>query len=174
MNTYSMKVPQEISNRVISLFLEGKSKAEIVKLSRLSEDQVDNVLSGLDSPEYQKTVIYLLAVKYGKDARDMKEYADILIAIKTLAQHGVLLNDSVRFITNVAGFLKTTHLDSDMLVSTLNVYHKFTRSMDIKTYQELQRRKVQLLYSLQSLWDDERELKARYELLAKGSVRKDH
>lgn len=96
-----MKVPQEISNRVISLFLEGKSKAEIVKLSWLSEDQVDNVLSGLDSPEYQKTVVYLLAVKYGKDARDMKEYADILIAIKTLAQHGVLLNDSVRFITNV-------------------------------------------------------------------------
>lgn len=87
----------------------------------------------------------------------MKEYADILIAVKTLAQHGVLLNDSVRFITNVAGFLKTTHLDSDMLVRALNVYHKLTRSMDIETYQELRRRKVQLLYSLQSLWDDQRE-----------------
>jgi DNA invertase Pin-like site-specific DNA recombinase len=68
-----MKVPQEISNQVISMFLEGKSESEIMKLSRLSEDQVHNVLSELVSREYQNTVTYLLAVKYGKDGRDMKE-----------------------------------------------------------------------------------------------------
>ncbi|MGA9941763.1 MAG: hypothetical protein WBP88_07180 [Nitrososphaeraceae archaeon] len=60
-----------------------------MKLSRLSEDQVHNILSELDSPECQNTVTYLLAVKYGKDGRDMKEYAEILYAIKILAQHGV-------------------------------------------------------------------------------------
>jgi hypothetical protein len=169
-----MKVPQEISNQVLSMFLEGKSDEEIMKLSRLSEDQVHNVLSELDSPEYQNTVSYLLAVKYGKDGRDTKEYAEILDAKKILVQHGVLPKDAVRFITNLAEFFETTDLGADLLVPVISVYHKLTRSMSIKTYQELRKRKLQLLLSLQSLWDDEKELQKRYGLLTKGSVRKDN
>lgn len=50
----------EISNQVLSMFLEGKSEEEIMKLSRLSEDQVHNILSELDFSENRNTVSYLL------------------------------------------------------------------------------------------------------------------
>jgi hypothetical protein len=46
--------------------------------------------------------------------------------------------------------------------------------MSIKTDQELRKRKLQLLLSLQSFWDDEKELQERYGFLTKGSVRKDN
>lgn len=168
-----MKVPQEINNQVLSMFLEGKSEEEIMKLSRLSEDQVHNILSEVDFSENRNTVSYLLAVKYGKDGRDTKEYAEILDAKQILVQHGVLPKDAIRFITNLGEFFETTDLGADLFIPVISLYHKLTRSMNIKTYQELRRRKVQLLLSLQSLWDDEKELQERYGLLTKGSVRKD-
>jgi hypothetical protein len=165
-----MKVPQEM----LSMFLEGKSEEEIMKLSRLSEDQVHNILSELDFSENRNTVSHLLAVKYGKDGRDTKEYAEILDAKKILVQQGVLPKDAVRFITNLAEFFETTDLDADLFIRVISVYHKLTRSMSIKTDQELRKRKLQLLLSLQSFWDDEKELQERYGLLTKGSVRKDN
>ena len=169
-----MKVPQEIRNRVLSMFLEGKSEEEIMKLSRLSEDQVHHILSGLDFSENRNTVSYLLAVKYGKDGRDTKEYAEILDAKKILIQHGVLSKDAVRFITNLAEFFETTDLAADLFLAIISVYHNLTRSMSMKTYQELQRRKLQLLLSLQYLRDEEKELQERYGLLTKGRAHKDN
>jgi uncharacterized Fe-S radical SAM superfamily protein PflX len=167
-----MIVPQEIRNRVLSMFLEGKSEEEIMKLSRLSEDQVHNILSELDFSENRNTLSYLLAVKYGKNGRDTKEYAEIIDAKQILVRHGVLPKDVVRFITNLAEFFETTDLDADLFIRIISVYHKLTRSMSIKTYQELRKRKLQLLLSLQSFWDDEEELQERYGLLTKGSGRK--
>ena len=169
-----MKVPQEIRNRVLSMFLEGKSEEEIMKLSRLSEDQVHNILSELDFSENRNTLSYLLAVKYGKDGRDTKEYAEILDAKKILVQHGVLPKDAVRFITNLAEFFETTDLGADLFLAIISIYHNLTRSMSIKTNQELRKRKLQLLFSFQSFWDDENELQERYGLLTKGWVRKDN
>jgi hypothetical protein len=118
-----MKVPQEIRNRVLSMFLEGKSEEEIMKLNRLSEDQVHNFLSELDFSENQNTLSYLLAVKYGKDGRDTKEYAEILDAKKILVQHGVLPKDAVRFITNLAEFFESTDLGADLFLAVISIYH---------------------------------------------------
>jgi hypothetical protein len=91
-----MKVPQEIIHQVLNMFLQGKSEEENMKLGRLSEDQVHNVLSELDSPECQNALSYMLAVKYGKDGRDMKEYVEILDAKETLVQQGVLPKNALR------------------------------------------------------------------------------
>jgi hypothetical protein len=163
-----MKLPQELSNKVLSLSLEGKSEEEIINLSELSKDQVHNILSEIDTHEYQNTICYFLAVKYGKDGGDTKEYAEILDSKKILAQHGVTSKDAVCFITSLGEFLQTTEIGPDQFVPVISVYHKLTGSMNIKTYQELRKRKLQILVALPSLWDDEKELQERYRLLTEG------
>jgi hypothetical protein len=160
-----MKIPQEISNKVLSMFLEGNSEEEIIDLSELSEDQAHNVLSELDSPECQNTLSYLLAVKYRKDGLDTSEYAEIIDAKKILVQQGVLPKVAIRFITNLAELFQTTGLVADQFVPPGAVYHKLTRSMSIKTFEELKRIQFQLLYSLHCFRVDEKELQERFRQL---------
>ncbi len=167
-----MKVPEEINNELISMFLGDKSEEEIIKLSGLSKDRVRHVLSELDSPENENMLSYVIAIKYGKDGRDTKQYDEILDANKILVQYGVLPKVSFHFITNMAVFSLKTGFGTDLLVSLSAAYNKSARYMSVKTHQDVEKRKLQLLQLLNSLRVDVKELQQRYTELTKNSLPK--
>lgn len=156
------------------MYLEGKSVEEMVEWMGLSEDKVNNILNDLDSPEIQNVLSYQLAVKYGKNGLDCKEYLELIEAKRVLVQQGVLPKDTLPFITNMTEFSQTTGLGPGVFVPAFGIYYKFASIMTIRTYQDLQKRKSQSLESLEYLSKDVRELEKKYELLTRLLGHKDN
>jgi hypothetical protein len=168
-----MNVPQEIRYQVIGLYIDGKSEDEMINLTGLSKAQIQNFLSNLDSPESQNILSYQIAVKCGKDGQDAKDYSELLNAKKILVQQGVLPNNTIPFVTDIAQFSRRTALGAHKLVTSFSIYHKFAWSMSIKNYQDLRKRKFQTGLSLESFMREEKALQEKYRSLTQSTVRKD-
>ena len=169
-----MQVPQEIRSQVMSLYIQGRSEQEIVIMIGLSQDQVNSILSDLSSPENQNALAYQLALKNGKDGRDTKEFLELIEGKKILFHQGVLPKDALAFIIEVAEFSQTTGLSADVFVPVFGIYNKFASTMSIANYQDLQKKRFQTLLALETQRNEENALQQKYELLNKGSVRKNY
>src|SRR4029077_12576712 len=135
-----MKPPQEIRNQIISLYIEGKSVDEIMNMAELSTDQVQMVLSNLNSSESQRILSYQIAIKHGKDGQDAKDYSELLEAKKVLVEQGVPPHDAIPFIIDVVQFSRDTGLGANEFVPAFSIYNKFARSMGIRNYQDLSKK----------------------------------
>ena len=159
-----MQIPQEIINQVLCLHIQGRTEQEIGDIVALSQDQVQFILSD-QSLENQKALSYLLAVKYGKNGRDMNEFLELNEAKKILFHQGVLPNDALAFITDLAEFSQTTGLGAGVFVPLFGIYHKFSSTMGITNYRDIQKRSSQALSALGSQKDVANALQQKYELL---------
>ena len=165
-----MNVPQEIRSQVIALYIDGKSEEEMINLTGLSKDQIQNILSDLDSPESQNILSYQIAVKYGNDGQDAKDYSEILDAKKILVQQGILSNNIIPFVIDIGQFSQRTALGADKLVTSFHIYHKFAWSMGIRNYQDLRKRRFQIGLSLESFMREEKTLQEKYRSLTQSTV----
>jgi hypothetical protein len=142
----------------------------MINLMGLSKDQIQNIFSDLDSPEFQNTLSVQIAVKYGKDGQDVKDYSEFLEAKKVLVQQGVLPNCAIPFIIDMAVFCWRTGLGADKFVSAFSIYHKLAWSMSIRNYQDFWKRKFQAGLSLETCRSEEKALQEKYRSLTESTV----
>jgi hypothetical protein len=138
-------VPQEIRSQVMDAYIHGRSEQEIGDMIGLSQDQVQVILSDLSSHENQNAQSYLLAVKYGRNGGDTKEFLELTEAKKILYQQGVEPKDAIALIIDVAEFSQTTGLGAGVFVPLFGIYNKFASTMSIANYQDLQKKRSQAL-----------------------------
>lgn len=74
----SQKAPPEIVDRVIRLYVEGKSDEEIQESIGLSGDKLYEIIYGLGSSENLNQLAFHLAVQIGKDGKDVKDKLHLL------------------------------------------------------------------------------------------------
>jgi hypothetical protein len=168
-----MKPPQKIKIQVISLYIDGKSEDEIANMVGLSSDQVQMILSDLNSSESQRILSYLIAIKHGKDGQDAKDYSELIEAKKDLIEMDVQPDDAIPFIVDVVQLSRDTGLGANQFVPAFSIYNKFARSMGIRNYQDLSKRKLQTVLSLQASRSEEKALQDRYRRLTESTVCED-
>lgn len=164
-----MRIPHEIRNEAISLYIDGKSEDEMINMAGLSKDQVQEILLDLNSSESQSILSYQIAVKYGKDGKDVKDYSEVLEAKKYLVEQGLPPHDVIPFIVDMVQFSRDTGLGAKQFVPAFRIYNKFARSMGIGNYQDFSRRKLQTILSSEASRREEKALQDRYRALTENT-----
>ncbi len=139
----------------------------------LSEDQVHNILSDLVSPEGLEILSWQLAVKFGKNGQEMKEYEDLIEAKKALVEQNVLAKDAIQLMTDLTEFFQMTGLDPVVFVSSFRVYSKFASKMTIRTCEDLEKKLSSAHRGLKDVREELNALRMKYETLTGHSVPQD-
>lgn len=165
--TIYKKAPHVVLNKIIHLFVEGKSKENISYLTGLSENKVFEIIEDINSPEYSNLIACHLVLNLHKDGQDAKELMELLPIRDMLTQQGVMAKDALELGTDITEFCHSTDLGPDILVMNFKRYCKVAPN-DVKTFKDLQRKIAKALNGRSFLKQEEKVLRDQYELLKAG------
>jgi hypothetical protein len=167
--------PPEIFDKVIELYIEGKSNEEIRDSLGLPENKVDEIILDFGLPEVNfQSLAHYLAVKLGKDGTDVKDLLYLKEAKKLLVDQGLRPYNFFQFVSQVFDLCKRIGIGPTELVNAFDDYQKLPQACR-RSFDEMELCKKRAFNGMiylseieDGLHKEQQELKANLKLAKAG------